>query len=246
MERLLFVPESTLTPASCLEVEGIRTAIERLRDSFIVDVFHWPTMKGGPAAEASWRGAAASLRDAISPGSHVFLMGSAALGLMAVTGGATQLRSFISDGMRVPPATLSALGMAAVADAAASAYRDPRNFQRVSVYMEGAREEEIAALAARIDAEVDWPYSAGFIRSWMGLNLLNENPSLDVPTLYLEPAIRTPGLTDLADVFLRFVPHAEVRFLKSWPGRMQEPTPGRELASELTNWVKSVTGQPSL
>lgn len=236
-ERLLFVPTWLISPRMCEIVPGLRAAVTRLRASYDVDVFTWPTIRGGPDYPPTWQGGAQALRDAFTPGCHLVVMAESAQAIVALTGQEDGPATFVADGMWTPPATLRALGMAGAAHAAVSSFRG-RSYQWVRLYMQDASEKEWTEAADDMDADIDWVYLGQLAPSFMALNLLQEQTSVGIPTLYLNPAVELIGMEGMTEVFQRFVPHAEAHDLRLWPGRMQDEKSGIEFADRVLAFLR--------
>lgn len=163
-------------------------------------------------------------------------MAEAVQALIALAGDTTGVATFVADGMWTPPATLRAMGRPEMAQAAVSSFRG-RSHQWVRLYMQEGNEEEWRVAAEIMDADVDWPYLGKLAPSFMALDLFEERPRVDIPTLYLNPAVELIGLEGMTDAFKRFAPNAETDELRLWPGRMQDPRSGHEFANRVIRFL---------
>ena len=239
-DRLLFVPTWLISPNVCENTPAMRAALENLRTAFEVDVFTWPSLRGGGDFAPSWEGGVEALIDALSPGCHVVVMAETPQALVALSREKQGVATFVADGMWTPPGTLRALGRLDEAAAAVSTYRG-RSYQWVRLYMQGGTEEEWTAAAELMDQDIDWAYLSELAPSYMSLDLVAEDPKVMIPTLYFDSPLELISYSDMADVFLAFVPHAEVQKLPAWPSRMQEAETGIDYARRITAFIRRNT-----
>jgi hypothetical protein len=235
-ERLLFVPTWLISPNVCEKTPALRAAIDELRASFEVDVFVWPSLRGGGDFPPTWEGGVEALRAAFTPGCHLVVMAETPQALVALSRDDEGVATFIADGMWTPPATLRALGRLEEAAAAVSTYRG-RSYQWVRLYMQGGTEEEWTRAADLMDQDIDWSYLGKLAPSYMALDLVIVDPRVQIPTLYFDSPLELISYSDMTEVFRHFVPHAEVQRLPSWPSRMQDAQTGIDFARRVTEFV---------
>jgi hypothetical protein len=203
-----------VSPKSTRAVRTNAEVIEAFEGRFELDFYTWPFIVGGPPADPTWQGMAAALREAFSPGSHVYSPGFAApLTLMALDR-YEGVRSVVCHGIAMPPATLLAAGEKALADAVTLTYRAPKGSgtREISRLLQPeASDEHNIAISALIDSDINWPLYEATEKSYETLNLLAEQPRLNMPVLYVEPQpIGLPGFDDMTELFLRIVPDARI------------------------------------
>ena len=242
-ERVLFVPAWFNSPQSCYRYPGLRALLTALESTFDLDIYHWPTVKGGPDAPPTWQGNADALRSALQPGIHVVDSGTGTALLMLALTRQTEVRSFTAPGLVTPPATLRSLAMDSLADAAEFVFSMLSSQQYVRLLMQGATEAQWADAASVMDDDVNWPYARELTKSMPELSLVNERVHVDVPALYLDTPLTVAGFAEMREVFLRFVPGAETGELKLWPVRMQDQDAGYELAAKVTEFIGRVAAR---
>lgn len=235
-DRLLFVPTWLISPTLCDRTPALRSAIDALRADFEVEVFTWPSLKGGGDFPPTWEGGVDALLEAFSPGCHIVVMAETPQALVALSRDTQGVATFVADGMWTPPATLRSLGRLDEAAAAVSTYRG-RSYQWVRLYMQGGTEEEWTLAAELMDRDIDWAYLNNVAPSYMALDLVSENPKVETPTLYFDSPLELISYSDMTDVFLRFVPHAEVQKLPAWPSRMQDYETGIDFARRVVEFI---------
>jgi hypothetical protein len=215
----------------------------RALSRYDLTIFTWPTFKNGPRFAPTWQASVEALREAIGDGCHVIDTGpTASLSLLAVSGD-THARSLIMGGIIVPPATLEALGMATQAEGSSVFFRMERTYQIVRLNMQGADEETLRRVADGFDAGLDWPRMMAFQQSLETLNLVEEDPHVTIPTLYLDPPLTAAGYTDMAEVVLRFAPGARVEKLELYPVSMHEARTGLEFASKAIPFIDEIAAR---
>jgi class 3 adenylate cyclase len=234
-----------ISPGGAQALAGLNTALEELGRLYDVEVFPWAATVRGMDGEPSWQDAADRLRAALTPGCHVVSMGSpAAIVLMALSK-QTSVASLAVAGLIPPPATLEALDMPGSADATAATVSGFRIGRGGTYYvlrgsMEGASDAEIERMASRLDEEIDLPFLGEMTRSWMSLNLVAHRPLITCPTLYLIPAL--PLYEDTAEIFKRFVPHAEIARLDVFSGKLHRAASGKDLTRTLVPFIQRHRG----
>lgn len=243
-ERLLFVPTWLISPNVCENTPALRAALDELRANFDVDVFTWPSLRGGGDFPPTWEGGSEALQAAFTPGCHVVVMAETPQALVALSRDQTGVATFVADGMWTPPATLRALGRLDEAAAAVSTYRG-RSYQWVRLYMQGGTEEDWARAAELMDQDIDWAYLGKLAPSYMALDLVSVDPKIELPTLYFDSPLELISYSDMTDVLLRFVPHAETQRLPAWPSRMQDAETGIDFARRIVEFVGRHTKAPS-
>jgi class 3 adenylate cyclase len=233
-------------------VPASRAALKLLRDSFEVEVVAWPWIRGGPEFPSTWQGSLQAIVTCLKGGDHILVVaGNAAQALAAVSIARAGIRSFACDGIALPPATLRALGLGALADAVAAAIQVDKpalltSIQSARHLMQGAGEEKISELAAVMAKKANWAKLDEFYYSWIETDITSEAIQLTAPVLYLDPPVQWPGWGDMADIFRRFVPHAEVEELKHWPMHLHDPEAGVELAEKVIAFIRRVAAGTAL
>jgi hypothetical protein len=231
-------------PAGPLEdiCEGLpapSAALAQLRGAFDVSVFASPFWL--PEVEPSWRGMADSLRKALTPGCHLVASHDwGAYAMMALSTTDVGLGSFVAVGGRFPPATLRHLGLTVLADSTEARlgflYNPTGVYQMMARHGIGATDEEIHARVEALSARIDADFSQTATHSWLELNLFHEFKGSDVRCLYLDP--QPPiGDPELADIFLKFMPQAEIQRLEKWPQRLADEDAGSELAGRVLSFI---------
>ena len=77
-----------IAPRNLERAPAMRRVLEELRSDFDVDVLTWSSIKGGPEAPPTWQGAVDVLNQAVTPGTHLLLGGTAcAIGILALQRG---------------------------------------------------------------------------------------------------------------------------------------------------------------
>jgi hypothetical protein len=222
------------------EVLGANTLTTVLSTRAQLRPFVWPTFNVGPAVEPTWQAVVEELRDQMPVGCHVIDAGpAAALSLLAVSG-RDDVRSLVMGGMFVPPATLRALGMTHQAEGCSVVFRTTRAYQLARLNFQGADEDFIRQVGAQMDAGLNWDFTGAFQRSFEELNLLEEPPDVNVPVLYIDPPLTASGYAEMADVLLRFVPHARVEPTEVYPAKMQDPATGAEFGEKALAFIDEV------
>lgn len=241
-QNVLFVPGWFFSARVCEQMPGPSRALTDLRAAHgAVDVFEWPCIKAGPDVAPTWEAAADALAETFSHGLHVVVAGGdSPIVLAALARSEARLGSLAVAGIRPPPATLRALGFDDLADATSALYRVDHAYQFLRLLMDGAAEDTIAHWAETMDGDIDWPYAVQFRASYEQLNLLREEVRVDMPVLYLDPAARVVGYTEMREVFLRWAPEAAMQDLDLWPGKLHEPESGRDFSSRVTAFINAL------
>jgi hypothetical protein len=240
--RVLFVTSWQFSPRVCEMIPATRTLIEDLRANYDVALFRWPTMKDGPGYEATWQAIAEHIRADLTPGTHVVVTGASTAVVMMALSGSDESASMVTAGMIVPPATLRSLGMNDLASGVELVGRISHSvqsgYQTLQTVMAGASAAEVRRITKHVDADVDWHAARRFSASLRDLDLVQEAPSITVPTLCLDVAVKMPGWGDMSKVFKLFVPNAADGQLKLWPGKLQDPAAGREFAQKAHAFIE--------
>lgn len=104
--------------------------------------------------------------------------------------------------------------------------------------MAGADEEMWTEVARAFDSDVDWNLARKQMALAEELDLEVDSPRLEkVPTLYLDSPLSVAGFEEMTEVFLRYAPNARVERLSIWPGRLQDPESGLDLAGKATAFI---------
>lgn len=237
--QVLFVPGWLLPARACEKVPGIRAALDEFRKRFEVNLYSWPWTVDGRKDATSWEAMLADLRSAMGGDRHVVAMGAATLQLLlALKDHEDQAASLTCAGFSVPPGTLRSLGHHSVANAAAAMFRWQSSYQYVRLVMAGADEEMWTEVARAFDSDVDWNLARKQMALAEELDLEVDSPRLEkVPTLYLDSPLSVAGFEEMTEVFLRYAPNARVERLSIWPGRLQDPESGLDLAGKATAFI---------
>ncbi|MEX2238520.1 MAG: hypothetical protein WEB00_13405 [Dehalococcoidia bacterium] len=207
--------------------------IDDLQRDFDIQLHRWPHVVGGPNFPSEWRGLAASVSPALKPGMHVLATGGVAITALIAMDQRTDCASLIAESMLAPAATLRAFGLhEAAAGVEGTAQIMSRGYPGIisRLIMQGASEAEQADLAASIQRDSTEGGAFGDATGFHSLNLLADPPQLKVPALYLDSLLPIAGYAEMADLFKRFAPDAEVGHLEIWPVRVQDAAAGHELA----------------
>jgi class 3 adenylate cyclase len=235
-DHLLYIPGESDSPENVGKIPAVGAILDELRSHFDVEIFRWPTIRGAPHVPPTWQACAEVLRQALVATHHIVAMwGNVALCLLALKDRSLPVRSFVCDGMSVPPATLKALSMDELLPGAQAAHQIDALWQGHRWVMEGASEDQLAHRQSLRAA--DPAYVHEFLDSWAQLNLLDENPQVDIPCLYVEIPIGYPGWSGMFEVFRRFVPRAEYTELPAW--RMHHPEHGKAFAARALPFLQS-------
>lgn len=240
--RILFVTSWQFSPRVCEMIPATRTLIEDLRTNYEVEIFQWPTMKDGPDYEATWQAVTDHIRDRITTGTNVVVTGATTAVAMMALSSRNDAASLVTAGMIVPPATLRSLGMKDLASAVQLAGRISHSvqsgYQTMQTVMAGAPAAEVRRITRHVDADVDWDAARTFSASFRALDLVQEAPSITVPTLCLDVSVKMPGWGEMSRVFKLFVPKAADGRLRLWPGKLQDPAAGREFAQKAHAFIE--------
>ncbi|HET9200613.1 MAG TPA: adenylate/guanylate cyclase domain-containing protein [Dehalococcoidia bacterium] len=259
-ERLLLLPEHWISPETLDNLLGPATALVRiLREHAEVDVFRWPSVHGGPTAPPTWQASVELVREALTPGCHVLASpGSVSLALLALSEPDAAARSFIALEFAIPDRTLEVLGISGIAAVSAAGYRtqDVRTLVVSEVQLgewalprsdgiTGSPNEQAAALAGDV---LDYSYLDDYLRSWESLDLLAESPHLSLPCLLVEPVPEVSQFPEgeAIDLFLRFVPTAQVRRTEIWGLRHRRPGGGEEVGHIVVEFLDSLRASSRL
>jgi hypothetical protein len=120
--------------------------------------------------------------------------------------------------------------------AAWTAVRMPGSFPWLLFFLQGMREKEALALSTELDKDLDRVKLIEMGNSCWNFDLTRARSNVTVPTLYLEQ--RMPNHAELRDSFLRFLPHAEVQQLASWPTPLQDEECGRNLSRNAIEFIR--------
>jgi hypothetical protein len=214
--------------------------LKRLRASYPVDVFRWPSLKGEKRVGSGWEPAVNAFR-AQTRSEHHFVDVAGAGGVpFLIAGGAEIARSFTTVSWGESVAVLEREGHRGIADFVRLNYQliGSGAGQIVPLVMQGADEQTIARAIREVDETID--------RSWVVEAMAAEDDMppipvgvLTVPSIYLEP---TPPLTieGLFEVFHRYAPAARHERLKEWGLRIHEEAGGHELADKVIPFIQQV------
>jgi hypothetical protein len=238
-DRLLFVPINLVTAKSCDQVPAIRTALRDLSLHFSVEVYDSPLRKGA-TVQPRCSDMAIALRAALTPGCHLVVMGAEVPVALLALDGVTDVQSFTAAGFSAPTATLRSLGMRALADSSMAMWSNTLtgSYQYLRAVMEGASDDEVARLSHVLDDELDRSRHATFLESIQDLDLVAENPRVEVPTLFLDSTLPVAGFAEMSDVFRQFVPHAALGTLDIWPRRLHQESTGLDLSRKVVSFIQ--------
>jgi class 3 adenylate cyclase len=237
-EKLVYAPPTFASPAACEQVGAPRAALDALRAHFELTVFTWPCIKGGPEVEPTWQGAADALGAALSPGSHLVATGGGALvALMTVSKWPALVRSFIVDEIGVPDATLRALGQSSLAEASAASYETGHHVHQLT---RGLNEPGAAQIRADLDIKLYQQLTA----SIESMNLLDLQPRVAVPCLFLSPTEGVFAEGEALDIFTRFAPNTTTRRMERWlSANVEDPDVGQEFNGYIIEFINSLDAQ---
>jgi hypothetical protein len=240
--RILFVTSWQFSPRVCDMIPATRTLIDDLRANYDLEFFPWPTMNDGPHYDPTWQAVAEHIRAAVTPGTHVVVTGATTAVVMMALDRNSDAASLVTAGMIVPPATLRSLGMNDLASAVQLAGRISHSvqsgYQTMQSVMAGAPAAEIRRITKHVDADVDWSAARRFSASFRDLDLVQEAPSVTMPTLCLDVSVKMPGWGEMSKIFRLFVPDAAEGQLRLWPGKLQDPAAGREFAEKAHAFIQ--------
>jgi class 3 adenylate cyclase len=238
-DRLLFVPDYGFSPPSCEAFPALQVVLSDFRASFDVEIFHWPTLKGGPAVAPTWQGTVQALRAAVTEiqPDHIVVVRQIELSMLALTGALSSVRSFTGVGMGFLPATLRAFGMESLAEFASAFFQWGKqgSYQFIQLVMPSTNEQERRLLAQEMDGQLDRNYETLWLDSVQKLNLADQVPQISTPMLLLIE----PEFKQLSQIVLRFAPHAGVELLDS-AFAIDNEAFGREVARKARAFIKRV------
>jgi hypothetical protein len=240
--RLLFVPGWLLPARASEKFPAVKAALDEFRKRFEVEVYSWPWTVDGQREAHTWDQMLTDLRAAMGGDRHVVGMGAATLQLLlALKDHEDRAASLTCAGFSVPPGTLRSLGHPSVASAAAAMFSWQSTYQYVRLVMAGADEELWTEVARALDVDVDWKLAREQMSQAEDLDLEIDPPRLkEIPTLYLDAPLSVAGFAEMTEVFLRYAPHARVEELRMWPGRLQDPESGLDLAIKATAFIQEI------
>jgi hypothetical protein len=94
-------------------------------------------------------------------------------------------------------------------------------------------------VAHAFDVDVDWAQAREQMSLAEELDLEVDPPRLQkIPTLYLDSPLSVAGFAEMTEVFLRYAPNARVERLSIWPGRLQDPESGLDLARKAIAFIR--------
>jgi hypothetical protein len=238
--RLLFVPGWLVPARACEEVPGIKAAIDEFRKRFEVETYSWPWTVDGRRSARSWEEMLDDLRSAMGGDRHVVTMGAATLQLLlALKDHENAAVSLTCAGFSVPPGTLRSIARNSEASAASAMFRWQSSYQYVRLVMAGADEDMWTDVAHAFDVDVDWAQAREQMSLAEELDLEVDPPRLQkIPTLYLDSPLSVAGFAEMTEVFLRYAPNARVERLSIWPGRLQDPESGLDLARKAIAFIR--------
>ncbi|HET9201081.1 MAG TPA: hypothetical protein VFO84_08925 [Dehalococcoidia bacterium] len=234
---VLFVTGWFFSPQVTEEIPAGRVALRDIRKFAECDVFHWPCIRGGPTGPPTFAGAVDALREKITEDCHVVVSGGDVGVALAAMKDGPPVSSLVTTGFRPSPGTLRALGMGALADATSALYRVDRSQLFVRLLMLDAPDSVIQYWSERLDNDIDWPYAVQFRLDYEQVDLTRLGFKVNVPTLFLEPAIPVAGYADTKPIFERFVPNLSSAGV-SWPSHLHEEACGREFAAAVVPFLQ--------
>ena len=237
VDRITFVPAWIYSPAICEQIPALRALLDDLGRNFEVKVFSTPCVRKAERPAPEWQAVVLELQREIATGSHVLAMSStAAVSLLAIA--ESEVGSFTATGISLPAATMRALGRTDVALATGAESRFLQNAQNIlRQVMRGADDYELTRYAAILDEEIDWDYLSALRVSLDEIDLCARPLKISAPVLYLSAAAESATSIELAEVFHRFVPGAQVQPLKAWPNRLQYEDTGHQLSARVRAFI---------
>ena len=237
VDRITFIPAWIYSPAVCEQIPALRALLDDLGRSFDVKVFSTPSAKQAERPAVEWQAVVRELEREISPGSHVVAMSStAAVSLLAIA--EIEVGSFTAAGISLPAATMRGLGRTDVAIATGAESRFLQNAQNIlQQVMRGADDYELTRYAAILNEEIDWDHLSALRVSLDEIDLSKHSLDVRTPVLYLSAAAESATSIELAEVFCRFVPGAQVQPLKAWPNRLQYRDAGYQLSARVKTFI---------
>jgi hypothetical protein len=237
-EPLLFIPPLSVSPATAELIGGPRAAFDELRPRFELDVFTWPCIKGGADVPPTWEVAARLIREALSPGCHVIAAGDAVwLAFLAIGEAPVSVRSVTCGAPGIPDATLRALGDSSLAEASTLTYTTGQHARGLGAALS-------AAAATRLRADLDLARYEALMASWESINLLEEQPLVTAPCLFLEDVTGTDIFAEgeSRDLVTRFAPNTTVRPVTKWgvAAHVEDRESAKELTSLFFDFVRSL------
>jgi hypothetical protein len=228
---VLLVTGFGVSPAACEDLPAVRAVLDRLRQSFDVTVFHWPTVRGGPDYPPTWQGAARALSEVLPTGGYlVALSGNITYALPVLQDRSAEIRAMVAFGFDIPVATFNALGMESRGHAQEVVAAMDTDFRPGTLpWYEGAAEEDAMRWAAIGLRDGDPLRAPAFARQSQELDLVELGICIQTPTLFFESPLPFPGFAESREIFQRFVPNTEFVWLPHW--RQHEAVDGEALVS---------------
>jgi class 3 adenylate cyclase len=244
--KVVFVPAWTYSSAACERIPALRALLADLRADYEVDVFSTPCSRRTSRPPADWGSVVLQLRQAISPGAHLLAMSSTAVAALLASAGA-EPRSFAAAGISLPAATTRALGRPDMAQATLAESRFLQNANNIlQQVMRGADHADLIRYAGMLDEEIDWGYLRELRLSLDEIDLVADPPRVSVPVLYLSVHSWVGRPTELAGIFSRLLPHAEIQPLSDWPFKLHEEHTGHELSAKVKAFIEGVKGSSTV
>jgi hypothetical protein len=248
--QILVVPPGFISPRAFEAIPAYARVLRDLRGVSETVTFCWPHLSGAKSRASDWEGTVAVLRSAIgesSEGSFVVDVGPSgwnALLLLALSGD-EGVAGYVAGGFYPPPPTLRSLELPGAADVYESIQASQQvrpTHQWLRWFMQGASEGEITKWAETIDADIEPDIVGDSWRSFFALDMTLHTPDVRAPTLFLNPVWLASEYW--RDAFLRFVPHAEVEEMQSWPTTLHVAASGGEFSRRVMSFMSQRERQP--